>query len=262
MKPLPAHRTTTGKPGGENIPSLPAVLAPSSGSYSSANRRVSPSCPAQRAYPWLLFSSTAVAALFCLLYITKPVILPAPAMIAPGSAGKTPSMIAGATAASPASLMPSRNSLPGEAGAADKPIPSDPRQALRQADSASVFEETNLRVQHVLTAEAPGGHLDRIVLDVPVLYQSRQLRWTPDEVAQARQLLLHLMDYQEKCQTLRTEGVELLDKWNRLIETSIPSAELRADSPTLPANQEDANDTPRPAGLITTDSIQIQPAGR
>ena len=74
--------------------------------------------------------------------------------------------------------------------------------------------------------------------------------------------LRRLADYQEKSRTLRLEGAELLDSWNRLIERTIPATELRADSPTLPTNQQDAADAPRPAGLDTTELIQIQPAGK
>ncbi|RPJ32461.1 MAG: hypothetical protein EHM17_13200 [Verrucomicrobiaceae bacterium] len=268
MNPLPAHRSTSGKPDGEIMPSLPTALPQSSAAYSAANRRASAGCTAQRAYPWLLFASTAVAALFCLLYITKPVIVPAPAMIAPAPAGKPATAPAGVIEAEPAtnttaSLLPSRSILPGEGQPQEPdPVTSDPRSALPGPPSVSAFEETNLRVQHVLTAQAPGGQLDRIVLDVPVLYQSRNLRWTTGEVAKARELLIRLMDYQEKSRNLRAEGVELLDAWNLLIEKSIPAADLRADSPSLPANQQDAADSARPAGLITTDSIQIRPAGK
>ena len=70
------------------------------------------------------------------------------------------------------------------------------------------------------------------------------------------------MDFQEKSRQLRAEGVELLDTWNHLIGKSIPASELRADSPSLPENQEDAADAARPAALITTESIQIQPSGQ
>lgn len=267
MKPLPAHRSALGKPDGEEMPSLPIVLPQASNAYSSSNRRLPPACPAQRAYPWLLLASTAVAALFCLLYITKPVIIPAPAMIAPLPAGKAPAM-ASATSSTPvdamprSDLMPSSSALPGEALTDFKPQPDDARGVVPPSPSVSEFEETNLRVQHVLTAETPGGQLDRIVLDVPVLYQSRNLRWTAGEVAEARGLLISLMDYQEKCRELRAEGVDLLQAWNRLIERSIPATELRADSPSLPANQQDSADAPRPSGLITTDAIQIHPAGK
>jgi len=261
MKPLPAHRNAIGKPDGEAMPSLPTVLAPASAAYSAANRRAPASCGAQRAYPWLLLASTAVAALFCLLYITKPVIVPAPAMIAPLAAGKaaTAPATTTSTVTSQPDLMPATDALPGEQQADARPVPGDPRSAVPGPPSTSAFEETNLRVQHVLTAEAPGGQLDRIVLDVPVLYQSRNLRWTVAEVAEARELLIRLMDYQEKSRELRAEGLGLLDTWNHLIGQSIPATELRADSPSLPANQQDAADAPRPSELISTDAILITP---
>jgi hypothetical protein len=266
MKPLPAHRSAADKPEGEGIPSLPIVLPPSS-AYSAANRRSSSGSAAQRAYPWLLLFSTAVAALFCLLYITKPVIVPAPAMLAPLPRGQTipliaaPGVVASNEAAKP-DLMPSASALPGEEEATHKPLPGDLRSAMPAPPTVSAFEETNLRVQHVLTAEAPGGQIDRIVLDVPVLYQSRNLRWSAAEAGEARKLLIRLMDYQEKSRELRAEAMGLLDAWNRLIEKSIPAAELRADSPSLPANQQDTADAPRPSALISTDAIQIQPAGK
>ena len=263
MKPLPAQQATGAKTTGEAIPSLPTVLASPAATFSKTNRRAT-TCTVQRVYPWLLTASTAVAALFCLMYITKPVIVPSPATILPTAASIKPTLAMPGGTASPAGLMPSATSLPGEQHprGSSKPTPTDPRRALPGPPSASAFEETNLRIQHILTAQAPGGHLDRIDIDVPVLYQSRGLRWTADEVAEARELLVRLMNYQEKSQALRAEGSELLDSWNRLIGTSIPAADLRADSPSLPANQEDAAAAPRPASLITTDSIQIQPAGK
>ena len=163
-----------------------------------------------------------------------------------------------ATPAPHSDILPDGNRLPGE----KKPTPASHRQKSSQPPAGNAFEETNLRIQHILTAEAPGGNLARIDIEVPVLYQSRNLRWTASEVAEARALLVRLADYQEKSQQLRAEGIELLDSWNRLVEHSIPSGELRADSPTLPINQQDAADAPRPAGLNTTESIQIQPAGK
>ncbi len=239
------------------MPTLPTVLAPVSGSYSTSNRRAS-TCSVQRIYPWMLFASTAIAALFCLMYITKPIILAAP-NASPVMAYTEKSAAPKVTATSPhTDLMPDGNRLPGE----KNPAPLGQHQPTHPAPAGNAFEETNLRIQHILTAEAPGGNLARIDIEVPVLYQSRNLRWTAAEVAEARALLIRLADYQEKSQLLRAEGIELLDSWNRLVEHSIPSGELRADSPTLPINQQDAADTPRPAGLSTTESIQIQPAGK
>ena len=236
MKPLPAPTSNV-------IHATETAASP----YSSSNRRA-PTCPTQRVYPWLLFASTAVAALFCLMYITKPFIhhsqSPIPTHSSPLAHIKTtPANVA---------LMPAKNQLPGE-----KIITPDPTSS-----PVAAFEQTNLRIQHILTAEAPGGHLAKIDIDVPVLYRSRNLRWTAAEVADARALLIRLADYQEKSQSLRAEGAELLDSWNRLVERSIPASDLRADSPTLPTNQQDAADAPLPAGLDTTESIKIQPAGK
>ncbi len=259
MKPLPAQKPSGGSASKEAIPSLPTVLATPATSYSTANRRAT-TCAVQRVYPWLLSASTAIAAGFCLLYISKPVITPA-ASSNLALPPQNPLAIATVCPSVSAGLMPGK-SLPGEkATTPNKRTPADPRH-MPSASASSTFEETNIRIQHVLTAEAPGGHVDRIDLDVPVLYQSRNLRWTPTEIATARQLLVQLIDHQEKSRQLRSEGVVLLDAWNQLIGKSIPAGELRADSPTLPANQQDSADAPRPAGLITNESIQLQPSSK
>ncbi len=252
MKPLPAQNPGILKAQDSAMPSLPSTLATPVAAYSTANRRAS-SCPSQRAYPWLLFSSTAIAAIFCLMYITKPFIQASQATNP--AIADTPDFSKPLASTAKPGLMPHQDRLPGEKSTAPAGIPES-------ASSPAAFEQTNLRIQHILTAEAPGGTVARIDLDVPVLYQSRNLRWTAAEVADARELLVRLANHQEKTQMLRAEGAELLESWNRLIERSIPAADLRADSPTLPTNQQDAADAPRPAGLDTTELIQIQPAGK
>lgn len=239
MKPLPVQ-----------TPNLIQAIDNTASTYSKSNRRAT-ACPTQRIYPWLLFASTAVAALFCLMYITKPVILASQSPIPT----YTPPPAAPHASPATAALMPGKDQLPGEKITRGN-TPD------RNSSAAAAFEQTNLRIQHILTAEAPGGHLAKIDIDVPVLYRSRNLRWTAAEVADARALLTRLADYQEKSQTLRAEGAELLDSWNRLVQRSIPAGDLRADSPTLPTNQQDAADAPRPAGLDTTELIRIQPAGK
>lgn len=254
MKPLPAQNPSISKANDSAMPSIPSTLNTPAGPYSTANRRVS-NCSVQRIYPLLLFTSTAIAALFCLMYITKPVIMASQSPL-PSDAENPlfPKLVAAVTAsAKPAPLMPDQDRLPGEKGAIH-PVPM-----RASASPVAAFEQTNLRIQHILTAEAPGGHLAKIDLDVPVLYQSRNIRWTAAEVAEARELLVRLADYQEKSRNLRAEGSVLLDSWNHLIERSIPAGALRADSPTLPTNQQDAADSPRPAGLNTNESIKIQP---
>ncbi len=246
------------------MPALPgapaAVLPAATGSYSTANRRAG-SCPVQRVYPWMLAASTGIAAIFCIMYLTKPVVLASSSV----SAGETGNPAASGSPAAvhssgkPDSLLPGRDRLPGESA---NLAPADPLRSLPSPSSQSPFEETNLRIQHVLTAETPGGDLSRIVLDVPVFYQSRELRWTPAEVAEARELLGRLEDHQAKTRQLREEGTMLLHAWNSLVERSIPAGDLRADSPSLPDNQAGLQTSPLPPTLDTTESIRLQPAGQ
>jgi hypothetical protein len=263
MNPLPAQRGVESTTPLSGPLSLPDMLGSSSASYSTSRRRSS-SNPVPRIYPWLLAASTLIAAGFCLLYITKPV-FPVSAGGIPALPKTTVPVSTDKSLAPSADFLPNGELLPGEQKSVSvDPVirSSNPRKDLPPPLFSSNFEETNLRIQHVLTAEAPGGNLDRIDIDVPVLYQSRNMRWTAAETAEARLLLTRLMSYQEKSLQLRAEGVELLESWNHLIGSSIPASELRADSPSLPVNQQDAVDVARPSGLITTESIQINPPSK
>jgi hypothetical protein len=230
-----------------------------------------------RAYPWLLFASTAIAAVFCFMYISKPMLTIAPAAnpIAASPRPLTTSATSTAAADQPAltkpanpapphtSMLPNTERLPGDAHAplaSKTPPPPTPHKTSPGAPVTPTFEETNLRIQHILTAQTPGGDISRLVLNVPVLYQTRNLAWTEREVAEARELLKRLANYQENSRAIRDEGNQILAAWNQLVALSIPTSILRADSPSLPANQHAADSTQQPAGLDTAESIQIQPA--
>jgi len=241
-------------------------------------------CPVQRAYPWMLFASTGVAALFCFMYINKPVLMqgagplmPSEPLAAATVESPIPAISPGITevddpfdalepAAEPLAgsadeppLLPPPDRLPGELASGLDILPQPaPGRTLPAPAAASPYEETNLRVQHVLSAESADGAQSRIILDVPVLYESRQLRWTTRESHEARELLIRLVEHQEKTRSLRDEGEILLQAWNSMVERSIPASELRADSPTLPTNQSDAAASPRPAGFDTGEAIRIQ----
>lgn len=253
MKPIPKPEPL-GKPAESRFPTiLPAEH--SAADHSTHNQRRSSSNPINRAYPWLLLASTTVATVFCFLYVNKPVVHTTSVMspIDEITSKKTAPSLADSSPEKPASLLPGSDRLPG-----DPALPHPPAPAAKFPS----FEETNLSVQHVLTAQAPAGDLCRIVLDVPVLYQSRHLRWTESDVLKARELLARLADYQEKSVALKSEATDLLNDWNRLISHSIPTSELRADSPTLPANQRNATPLIVPAGFNTSESIQLKPAGK
>lgn len=234
------------------IPGL--AISPDPDTFSKSNRRAA---GGSGAYPWLLFASTAVAATFCLAYITKPVILTDPNHIQAPPQKPQREAAANATlpAAAPEKLLPDTVALPGDAvlrPTAGSSAESPPTPLL-----VSDFEETNIRVQHILDAESPSGDINRIIVDVPVLYRSRNLRWSQVEAANARTLLARLNSHQEKTRSLRDEGKALLADWNALMSGSIPSDALRADSPSLPTNQHDPLAPTGPAVLDTIETIQV-----
>lgn len=248
MKPIPSGASTVRLNVPEGLPVPVASITPVPGPPTRPNRRLSAPA-AWKIYPWLLLASTLTAGVFCLLYITKPVIVeqtistPVPPVVL-----KNPPAASVKEQARPQSssgMAPSANALPGEHPPVDN----------RHAPVVDQFEETNLRVQHILTAKAPGNHVHRIDLDVPVLYQSRNLRWTTTQAAEARMLLGKLADYQEKSRQLRSEGSALLEAWNHLLDSSLPVDQLRADSPSLPSNQDSS---PAPAVGAGKPSIQLE----
>jgi len=232
---------------------------------SSSESITPPASPAppqsNKAYPWLLGISVCFSAALCYMYVTKPVIVsPSPGTevshnderAEASSIQATEKRSAGKTASKSAkvALLPSDSGLPGMkpisgAGAAtaqskhsgvrgaSKPI--DPR-LLAAAGDGSGWETTNSRVQHILSADNGNGELTKIVMNVPVLYQTRTMRWTPTDVERARDVLTRLMVYENNLSKLKQEGRALLTDWNRLLEKSVPTSALRADSPSLPYN--------------------------
>ncbi|MBK1827035.1 hypothetical protein [Haloferula rosea] len=250
MRPLPTNPEPlqTSRPEGKRIGSARTLeLGPTA---PATNQRRN-SCASQKAYPWLLLTSTAMAAVFCGLYITKPVIQAAP--LPPIGFAVEPQQPAAKEADAPEKIaaVPA-DTLPGDS--INRPAAVEP-QALTTS-SVSGFEETNLRIQHVLGATGPAGEdLGRITLEVPVLYQSGGIRWTREDVSKARSLLARIDEYQLKSRELRDEAVHLISEWDALIIKSIPESTLRADSPTLPENQGVGTATNAP--LKSTEAIEI-----
>lgn len=253
MKPLPVQDSSSRHGERRTLADLPSLQPPAS---SSSNYRRSGN-PVQRVYPWLLLASTALSAAFCFLYISKPVVQvsQSPQPKAEEKPAASPRPDAGPLAdhrPKPADLLPGSR-LPGD-------MAKGPVAPVRL--NSSTTEETNLSVQHVLNAQIPAGDICRIILDVPVLYQSRHLRWNQNDVEEARELLGRLADHQERSSALRAEATQILGDWNRLIGRSIPSSDLRADSPSLPANQQNAALPNMPASLNSSESIQLKPVGK
>ena len=178
-----------------------------------------------------------MAAVFCFAYLTKPVVIANNPAESDGSI--TGSAISEnterpETSAQDASA-PTGSAEPSEPNIASQD--SAPSNSVPAAPNSNGFEETNFRMQHILDAESSSGEVHRLVIEVPVLYKSRNLRWSQQEVAQARILLQQLEQHQEQTRALRDQGKRLLQNWNTLMTASIPDEILRADSPSLPINQ-------------------------
>jgi hypothetical protein len=252
MRPLPTSPESLPTPRSEK-PELAAGRVLELGASNANQRRTS--CPTQRAYPWLLAVSTLMAGVFCFLYINKPVI------VTDANGGILP--ILSADIQSPNSANKPLITSSDSAATGDEAFSNSKAPRVRASEPqnlsgpGSSFEETNLRIQHVLGAQSiEGEDLGRVILDVPVLYQSGAIRWTQEDVTKARSLLERIGSYQEKSRSLREEAVTLISEWDELIVSSIPETVLRADSPTLPENQ--GIGAAEEATLNTTDSIEIE----
>jgi len=224
-------------------------------SPSSKNFKKSPPT-IYKAYPWLLGISTCLSALFCWMYVTKPVIqtseLPKnerkevlQSQEEPTSQNSSQKVVKkSANPKNVRSLLPGNDGLPGMKTSNGKSVaksslhdnkPVDPRQLLDSGDGTG-WETSNSRIQHILRAETSTGEVKKIVLNVPVLYQSRTMRWTPEDVQKARSILTRLLVYEKNLADIRREGDMLLSDWNRLLAKTVPAKVLRADSPSLPYN--------------------------
>ncbi|MBT8037481.1 MAG: hypothetical protein KJO21_08045 [Verrucomicrobiae bacterium] len=209
----------------------------------------------EKAYPWLLGASTCLSAILCWMYVTKPVL----AVDEAGGVTERRPTVALSTAPSDAAaagikptagdLVPSDTDLPGAqsstSGAAGESVETgspetiDLQRLAAGGDSsamASGWESTNLKVQHILSADVGDGELEKIVINVPVIYETRTMRWTSADMVKARDVLSRLMVYERNLSNLRKEGQALFDDWNQLLEATVPAAALRADSVSLPYN--------------------------
>ncbi|GAA5484428.1 hypothetical protein [Haloferula sargassicola] len=237
MRPLP----TTPESLTEPFSTAPGPALEIGSSVAAPNYRRSG--PSDRTpYPWLLLASTTLAGVFCYLYLTKPIIA--------GSETTSEN-----SAAPPASASVPATTTPAPADVSSSKPEAVAPSTLPTTD-ASPFEETVLRMQHVVFASGPEEEdLGRLTIEVPVAYESGTVHWSMNDVEHARSLLARIQSYQQKARGLREEAVSLITEWDNLIIKSIPESSLRADSPTLPENQ--GTGTADQAAFKTTNTIEI-----
>ena len=257
---LDAKQVAENPPGGEEASSRGLRL-----SRRRFNARVS---RIDAAYHWLLITSLVLSSILCWLYVTKPVIVQDKSASDKPMNDNMSAMSGGPQGGRVAALVPADESLPGRelSQAPDEgPLNSGGLQKIspvaltesgvENKDSALSlgWESTNYKVQHILSVDAGGDELEKIVLNVPALYQTRTMRWSAEDVVKARNVMQRLMVYESNLNNLRTEGEGILRDWNELIEKTSPTAALRADSPSLPCNHgqgESPGDLPESSSVI------------
>ncbi|WP_018970714.1 hypothetical protein [Rubritalea marina] len=195
-------------------------------------------------YKFLLIFSTLAAVFFCWLYVTKPTEIVQAATSAPSDSVITEggtSTPQAPEASSMASSLVDAPSLPGMDAELPSIQPVDPSSGKNSvpvpSDSSTErlvgFEETNDAIQHVLLVQSDQGN-ERVILEVPVIYQTRGLRFSPAEANEAGRILRALKIYHAQVKKLHTDGQNIQRAWDKLLMDSQPIEALRADSPSLP----------------------------
>ena len=197
-------------------------------------------------YKFLLAFSTLSAVLFCWLYVTKPttIVTSAQSDATQDSniVSKTPDT-AKSTALQGSSFDTLiQSSLPGD----DKKRPSQVKasslnSSIPVAQSISTasqvgWEETNDKIQHALIAQ-DSSTSERIIIEVPVIYQTRGLRFGAPQAKEASRILRALKIYQGQIKKLHQDGKNIQLAWDSLLASAQPISSLRADSPSLPDSQ-------------------------
>ena len=260
LEPIPTQQISTtrketrkGKPSSANQEACGGPAAPSVSS------------PLNKAYPWLLGASVCLSGVLCWMYVTKPVIVSSStiAPVAEQSLDSDPdtTMVEPVKAIiSQPDLVPSSDALPGENPSlmpSKKPAIASSTGQNPLANAGVSWENTNLKVQHILRADTGNGEIEKIILDVPVRYETRTMRWEKEDIADARNILSQLMVYERDLNNLRQQGKSILKDWNLLLERTVPATVLRADSPSIPYNQgygSRPQDLPASSSVIKVDT--------
>ncbi len=189
----------------------------------------------EKLYPVLLVMSLLMAAVFCLLYLTKPVVQvqstkQEEVFVNQGETHEVVKQVEEPVYQSLLSPWPDEEPLSEQAG---NTLQSD---VFTDEFISEGHEGTNLKMQQVFIAEGPGGQREKIEIEQVVNYPTRLLRWDSETIAQARFLKQEMARHLNDVQIVRQNGEYLMAEWEKLITGAMPIDVLRADSPSLPNN--------------------------
>ena len=221
-------------------------------------------------YPFMLIICAIVATLFCYLYLTASPTTAAPNISTQAEAAdslpqqeentstyttaqakaeqthsskkeaSTSQVSPETPAAQPDTSfqLPSDSGLPGEIKVKTSPLATMPLAKSPALGDSVSYEQTNYTIQHVLDAQYGDTSQERITIEVPVLYQTRGMRWGPNEIQEASRILRAMEIYKGRVTQLKNDGHNIQKAWENLLTRSQPVSALRADSPSLPSNTQ------------------------
>lgn len=179
-----------------------------------------------RFYPPLLFFSTTLTGIFFFLYLTKPVLVE--------SSGSAPS--------APTAEVISESVVREEAAVAEEelsPFPEEvmvPGEDLPGLQPLSIIKPdrpamlaTTLGVEQIVQVESLNGELEEFTISLPVLYPENMLSWNESSIVEAQRLAHEIEMHLEQVRSVQANGVKLLEDWNRLVSSSVPSEVLLED---------------------------------
>jgi hypothetical protein len=190
-------------------------------------------------YKFLLILSTFSAVFFCYLYVTKP---SQKIIVSEETESTVDQDTVSSSDTEPVTGFDSltSNSLPGEDTSLSTSSPTTlegmPLAQTPATEGKIGWEETNDRIQHVVTAEY-GNNSQRVLIEVPVIYETRGLRLAPDQAKEAQRVLRALKIYKQQIEKLHQDGKNIQSAWDALLVSAQPIEALRADSPSLPQSQ-------------------------
>lgn len=114
----------------------------------------------------------------------------------------------------------------------DIPLPNE-----QTSGPEGEFEETSRVMFRTLVAQMGDGKNNILRLKVPILYKSRLMRMTEEDVDNARKILEKTKEAQKLLEQAKVLIQEALPEWNELVRKTTPYEALLPESPSLPSNQ-------------------------
>ncbi len=177
-----------------------------------------------RFYPPLLLFSTLLTGLFLYLYVSKPVVVQEvvnETIIQPSELEKE--QVAPVEELSP---FPVEDLMPGD----HLPSIVERLEPVRKDDGADQLIPTRLGVEQVFELQGLNDEMEEYVISLPVMYPENLLAWNEESLLLATELVGEIEQHLHQVKDLQSNGVKLLERWNRLATDASPESVLLEQS--------------------------------